>query len=423
MGPHYQRAVVLCRQERYAQAERELREQLLETPDDGCTHAFLGRCLALQGRLPDALAAGEEGVRLAPDLAYAHRSLGQTYLACDRLERAEAALREALRLNPHNPDHHEWLSWVQHRQGDTRAALETASWGLEIDPDHLGCLNRRGQYERQLGDRCTSEATLRAALALDPASAFTHANLGWTLWLRAHDEVGDNIFRLARQRQTRAALAQFEESLRLSPNDDWSRKGLIQILQTRCKAVYRSLMVILGGLFCAALFWSWSSATGERGSARPFPLAILEGLLTVVTLITFAGIHGPPYVLMGWSRVGRAVLTPGQQRAARVVAVCLIATAFTAMAALLTRPPVALGILLLVTGVIGPLTVACEAPPGRTRWLMGGYAAVFATLGAASVPFLASGNSDSQGFALVCLLLGMIWGARKSRRIGDGLES
>ena len=51
--------------------ERELREDLAENPHNGQAHAFLGRCLAQQKRLKEAVEAGEEGVHLAPHLAYA----------------------------------------------------------------------------------------------------------------------------------------------------------------------------------------------------------------------------------------------------------------------------------------------------------------------------------------------------------------
>ena len=109
MGAHFERARILYRQMRFDLAERELREQLRETPDDGCTHAFLGWCLAKQNRMTEAVKEGEEAVRLAPALAYCHYSLGYIYLSCDRLEEGETALREALRLAPRNAEYLEWL--------------------------------------------------------------------------------------------------------------------------------------------------------------------------------------------------------------------------------------------------------------------------------------------------------------------------
>ncbi len=65
MGVHYERARLLSSQGRYEQAERELREVLAEDPHHGQAHAFLGRCLAEQKRLAEALAECEEAVHLA----------------------------------------------------------------------------------------------------------------------------------------------------------------------------------------------------------------------------------------------------------------------------------------------------------------------------------------------------------------------
>ncbi len=76
MGAHYERAQVLIRQKRYAEAERELREELAENPHAGRAHAFLGHCLAQQKRMREAVEAGEEGVRLAPQLAHCALSVG-----------------------------------------------------------------------------------------------------------------------------------------------------------------------------------------------------------------------------------------------------------------------------------------------------------------------------------------------------------
>ncbi len=76
MGAHYERAQVLIRQKRYVEAERELREELAENPHGGLTHAFLGHCLAQQKRMTEAVEAGEEGVRLAPQAGACALSAG-----------------------------------------------------------------------------------------------------------------------------------------------------------------------------------------------------------------------------------------------------------------------------------------------------------------------------------------------------------
>ncbi len=186
MGVHYEKARHLTLQGRYEQAEGELRAELAESPLSGAAHAFLSRCLGLRKRRKEALAEAEEGARLAPDLSYAHYMLGLAYRDCDRLEEAEAALREAMRLDPRDVDQLASLAWVQGLRHDRRAALATCEQGLKIDPEHVTCLNYQGHFLRWLGNIKQSEITLRTALRLAPDYFYTHANLGWTLWSKAH---------------------------------------------------------------------------------------------------------------------------------------------------------------------------------------------------------------------------------------------
>ncbi len=222
MGFHYERARLLFNQGRYEMAERELREDLAEYPYHGQAHAFLGRCLAQQKRLTEALEEGAEGVRLAPDLAYAHYMLGITYDEAGRLDEAEAALREALRLEPRNVSQLHWLSWIQYRRGERRAALDTADLGLAIDPQHVVCLNSRGQYLRALGRKNESEAPLRTCAGARPDLRFHPCQPGV-------DAVGQRL----RLDDRRPALRHFREALRLNPGMDWARTGATTIYFTR----------------------------------------------------------------------------------------------------------------------------------------------------------------------------------------------
>jgi tetratricopeptide (TPR) repeat protein len=408
MGAHYERARILYQQLRYEQAERELREELLEKPEDGWTHAFLGWCLAKQNRLAEAVAEAEEAVRLAPALAYAHYSLGYVYICCDRLEQAEAALREALRLAPRHAEYLEWLSWAQHRRGDTQTALETVNRGLEIDPEHVGCLNYRGSYLRQLGDWKRSEKTVRAALALDPENAYTHANLGWTLWSKARARANNNVLFVACRPELREALTHFQEALRLSPDWDWPRTGVADVLRARCTMFFRVFILVLGLVFCAVLISQWPPSETRGGvSVRTEPSPVLGVVLVVVGVVTLAVAKGPPYVLMQRTRLGAAVLTSGQRQAAKATTLCLIAAAGAALTGVFTPPPTALAILFVMTALVGPLALTYESSPGWGRKLMAGYAATLACAGLMCVPFLRSPDAEPQLLAGIVLLFGV----------------
>jgi tetratricopeptide (TPR) repeat protein len=412
MSAHYERARLLSRQGRFAQAERELREALAEHPHWGQAHAFLGRCLARQNRLTEALEACEEGVRLSPDLPYAHYMLGLTYLDLNRHAQAEEALREALRLEPRNVEQLEWLSWIQFQRGDRRGAVATVDQGLAIDPEHVGCLNRRGYYLRWLGYWKESEAPLRAALKADPENAYTHTNLAWTLWSKAHGRVGNPgpIFQpwlVAWRAELREARRHFIEALRLDPTSDWARTGAAETLLIRWKAPIQSLMllaVLTTALLGIANHTDPPVAAGAAASSPPdLPLIGLLLLLCGGVLVIFA--NGPLYVAMYWSRLGAAVLSPGRRLAATATTVCAAVAAGAGVAALLTPPPAACAILFIALAMIRPLTVVCEAAAGPIRNLLMLYAAVFAAAGLGLAAWICLNGEKSQGVAGVAGLL------------------
>ena len=258
MGAHYERARLLFRQGRYDLAERELREELAETPHDGQTHSFLGRCLARRNLLKEAQEECEEGVRLSPELSYAHYMLALTCIDAGRPKEAEAAITEALRLDPRNPEMLSWLAWLQFQRGDRRGALATADEGLAIDPEHVTCLNRRGYFLRWMGDWKGSEVALRSALALGPEDAYTHTNLAWTLWNKtfALARIGGFFqpWAASRRPELSEALGHFREALRLDPASDWARTGVAEVLLTRNRAIFRPLVAVAGAAVVGACF-------------------------------------------------------------------------------------------------------------------------------------------------------------------------
>src|SRR5438876_7808655 len=70
----------------------------------------------------------------------------------------------------------------------------------------------------KLGRKAEAGTTIDAALARNPDSAVTHANQGWTLLEKG---------------EPKKALEHFREALRLDPENEWARHGIVEALKAR----------------------------------------------------------------------------------------------------------------------------------------------------------------------------------------------
>ena len=229
MPPHLARAALLLEHRRPGEAEREVRRALAGKPGDPHAHALLARCLTEQDRFAEAEAAAGEAVALAPDHPAPHRVLAQV-----RLERGDAAgagraADEAVRLDPLDADAWAVKAVAALDRNDRAAGLAAAETGLAADPEHVGLNNLRAIALTRLGRRDEAGATLSKALAENPDDPLTHANRGWDLLHRG---------------EPKRAMTHFRESLRLDPDHDWARAGLVEAMKARLPP-YRWLLAYL----------------------------------------------------------------------------------------------------------------------------------------------------------------------------------
>ena len=381
--------------------------------------AVAWRCLI---RLPEALSEGEEGVRLAPDLPYAHYMLSLTYIDAGRMQEAEEAVAEALRLDPRNPEQLSWLAWLQFQRGDRPAALATADQGLAIDPQHVGCLNRRGYFLRWTGDWKGAEVAVRAALAQAPEDGYTHANLAWTLWSKGHAQAGSpgyfQPFRAARRPEMGEALDHFREALRFDPGSDWARTGLSEILLLRGRSVFRSLMIVVGAVVLSLLLFLiyLDTATRHIGGDR----RVLGMLLAGLGVFSVAWADGPVYLAARSRRLAAAVLSPARRRAADCAAACLTVAVVAGAAALCTSSVAAFALMFLSLALVRPLAVTCETAPGWPQRLMIAYACAFTGAGLLLTAHLARVGDLSQASGI--LIAGGLLASLRSPGVARALE-
>jgi tetratricopeptide (TPR) repeat protein len=380
MTAELQRALVLFQQSRPDLAEPELRRSLASDPDNPTAHGLLALCLAQIKRLDDASKEAEQAVQLAPDLPFAHYAVAQVLHLRDRLDEARAAIQEAIRLDAWEPDYFGLLGAVEFAARRWQAALRAAERGLAIDPEHIRCANLRSMALVMLGRREEARQSIDSALAKDPGNALTHANQGWAL-LHASDHQG--------------ALEHFREALRLDPELDWARAGLVEALKARHH---------LYGLMLR--YFLWMSRLGTRARwgvllggylAYQVLREVARGMPQLAPLITPLLLLYAGFAVLSWTAdplfnallrfhpLGRYALTDEQVLSATWVGGMLAAALLAALGFAATRQHG----LLLAAGVLGvlilPLAAVFQCPEGWPRTTMKAYTALLAVLGVASV--------------------------------------
>lgn len=216
MDKELARVNILLQQSKYDLAEKELRTSLTHDPENPVALSLLSYCFSCQDKSKDAIETAKNAVGIAPDLSITHYFLSVAYMSLDNYKEAEKSIMEAIRIDPDDSDFFRHLAHIKISQRDWGAALDAANKGLELDPEDEDILNARAMVLQRKKMKLEASETIDASLSKNPENANTHATKGWTL---------------LEQGKRKEAMAYFRESLRLSPNNDWARRGLLEALK------------------------------------------------------------------------------------------------------------------------------------------------------------------------------------------------
>jgi tetratricopeptide (TPR) repeat protein len=375
MTAHYDRALVLYQQSRYDLAEQELRQELAIEPNNDSAHALLALCLCGRKEYEAATREAEEAVRLAPDASFSHYALARALYHQDHLREAERVVREALALAPWDGDCYALLASICFDERRWADALEAAEQGLAFDDaEHPGCVNLRAMALVKLGRRAEAGATLGDALQRDPEDALTHANQGWTL---------------LEQRQPEKALEHFREALRLEPNLEWAREGIVEALKAR-NWLYRQMLRYFLWMRRLSQRAQWGVLVGLlvaqnvlRSALPPAlePLGeILFWCLIVFAILTWTA--DPLFnLLLRLNRLGRLALSRQQIWASNCVGACLL-LALAALVGWAVSEDFRFAMAALVSAcLVLPVAGSFKCPAGGRRVVMASYTILLAAMG------------------------------------------
>lgn len=105
-------------------------------------------------------------------------ALAQQWLLDEQHDDAEQLLRAVLTQWPEQPDALHYLGVLQHKRGDSQAALSLIRQALAQAPDTASMHNNRGNVLVELSRYDEAVSAYRDALRCDPNLAETHNNLG-----------------------------------------------------------------------------------------------------------------------------------------------------------------------------------------------------------------------------------------------------
>lgn len=415
MGLHLIRAQLLLGQQRYELAEEELRKEIAEVPEAALGHALLAICLGKRERFDEATQEARAAIHADPELGFAHYALGTIFLERSRFDEASTAIEEALRLDPENPDYHAVVAAVRMEQRRWPDALAAAEAGLAFDAEHVSCNNLRAAALVKLGRREEAGATLESALARNPENAVTHANQGWAL-LHRHDP--------------KKAMEHFREALRLEPNNDWARAGIVESLKAS-NPVYGIMlryflfmgrmsgraqwMIILGAFFGMRVLRSLRTANPALAPLIT-PIATIYVIFALMTWISaplfnlFLRVHP----------VGKHALSSEQKTASNWVGACILAGLVSLTVWLGFKSENAHYAALMFGMLLLPLCGIFTLQEGWPRRLMAGYTGLI-FLGGAALFVVDMAHLRFPPELAILLVNFVIWGSFLSGWVANGL--
>lgn len=401
MSAHLDRAVLLLQQSRPADAVRELGRVLAEQPDHSLALSYLALAQSHLGQHTEALRAADQAVLHTPDFDFAHYARAQALHRADRDDDAKPSAEEAIRLSPDDERNHALLASIRLSLRDWAGALEAAERALAINPGHVPSANLRAMALVRLGRM--SEATQAVAYALenDPNDALSHANQGW-------NELHHN--------RPRPAMEHFREALRLSPDFEYARQGMLEALRAR-NPVYRLLLryFLWMGRQSRRLQWavvivSFLGLEGVRAVASENPDAgtyLWPLVYAFYAFVYLSWTAGPMFNLaLRFDRFGRLVLSRDERVASNWFAACLALAGAGGWVA--WKVESSLGLLIAIVGLILSMCVALTfSRQGKQRRYFG-LATIFqAALGLGGLAIAVAGFPVG-GTALEVFLVGFL---------------
>jgi Flp pilus assembly protein TadD len=222
------------------------------TTDNYYPQYILGKALARQGKLDEAISNYAKALQMAPSYAEVYFSLGVALAEQGKLEEAISNYAKALHIKPNYAESLNSLGFALARQGRFQEAISRYSEALRIRPDYASAHNNLGIALAEQGRLEEAISNYSNAIRTRPTFAEAHNNLGVALarqgnldeaighfskavriqsdYAEAHNNLG---VALARQGKSDKAFGHFSEAVRIKPDYSQASNNLRILREAR----------------------------------------------------------------------------------------------------------------------------------------------------------------------------------------------
>jgi tetratricopeptide (TPR) repeat protein len=307
-----QRAVQLIQLHKYDLALKELDSMLADDPNIARVYSLKALAFMDKKQKLKAIENAQKAIGIDPDDAYPHYVLGVVYFnLTEDYKKTQDSIKESLKINPDNPDCYDILAQLRLIKLDYSGALKFCEEGLKLDPQDVDCLSTRARVLALMGKRGEAKQTIGNALSTDPENITALTSAGWV-----HLESGDHI----------KALEVFREVLRLNPEYDYAKAGIVQALKARIPFYrwvmgYRRWVAGLGRAKVVLIVFGIILL--RAGSLLP-GLGALAGLYLLYLISVLLTDPISNFILL-FNKYGKYALTKKQKRQSYTAVGCLVA--------------------------------------------------------------------------------------------------
>ncbi len=226
-GAHVQRGLVLMEQGRFSDAANFFRQALAQNPRDAFALNRLAICqLQLPAEQGQALDTIHRALECEPNEPLNHAVKAYVLGARNRSREALDAARLAVTLDPDSVFALNAQAYAHCLLEQWADAERVARRALSLDADNSIAANHLAHALRLQNKMAENAGQIAGMLARDPEDAATHCNAGWAALQRG---------------ERRVAEQHFFEALRLDPEMEPARAGLLNAFRSR-SPLYRAYL-------------------------------------------------------------------------------------------------------------------------------------------------------------------------------------